>query len=189
MDHVDSTFWENFYYISDEKFSPYINLKLTTSSQLCGCNIWRLFLVFLLSTVQWMHFTDTPEEGRVCCLDFYCLVVYEDLLNPLLPPMSLVQQNFIWLNYTWYKTINIVGEVTALPLKVMYCDCCLNEGLNFSVAFEWQGDGTVETWNICHHLWQETHQDTCRVLFLLLHSWVNLTNWFPSYFFKNEESK
>ena len=36
-------------------------------------------------------------------------------------------------------------EVLELPLKVMYCDCCLNEGYNFSVAFELQGDGAVET--------------------------------------------
>lgn len=27
--------------------------------------------------------------------------------------MSHVQQNFIWLNYTWYKTVNIVAEVNS----------------------------------------------------------------------------
>lgn len=142
---IDSAFWEKFLPHYQFKNSVYgINLKLTMSSLLCGCNIWGLFVNF------------PEEEGIFVVLTFTVWWFMRILWFILLSPTSHVQQNFIWGNYTWYKTINIVGEVLELPLKVMYYDCCLNEGFNFSVAFELQGDGAVETWSICHHLWQET---------------------------------
>lgn len=73
-----------------------MTLNVTISSLMCGCNIWSLFLAFLLSVVKCKPFTGTPEdEGDICCLNFYCLVVYEDLIIHLLLAMSHVQQHFI----------------------------------------------------------------------------------------------